>query len=179
MWSRLLLTEKTWLTAPSFLDSVFLGPMCGIQICDYFLVRSRRMKLTDLYTPSQTGIYYYFHGVNPRAFAAWVCGWGPQLPGFVANVNPSVTVPKACTDMFYLAFPLGLAISFTLYYGLNRAFPPNGLGEYDDVDYYGTFTSDEAAKLGVSLPEETIGEDKVKQLGYAEDTKVMDEKVTE
>ena len=157
------------------LDSVFLGPMCGIQICDYFFIRSRRVKLTDMYTPSPTGIYYYFHGVNPRAFIAWVCGWAPQLPGFVANVNTSVSVPKECTEMFYLAFPLGLAISFTLYYGLNKAFPPVGLGEYDDIDYYGTFTNDEAAKLGVSLPEETDAEMKRE---YDIDSKVMDQEVS-
>jgi NCS1 family nucleobase:cation symporter-1 len=153
--------------------SVFLGPMCGIQICDYFLIRQRRMKLSDLYTPSHTGIYYYFRGVNSRAFVAWVCGWAPQLPGFIADVSPSVTVPKACTDMFYLAFPLGLAISFTIYYGLNKVFPPQGLGEYDDIDYFGTFNSEEAADLGVSLPEDTLGEDKNR--GF--DSKTMDQEV--
>ncbi|KIX95714.1 uncharacterized protein Z520_08421 [Fonsecaea multimorphosa CBS 102226] len=159
--------------------SVFLGPMCGIQICDYFLVRSRRIKLSDLYRPSPSGIYYYFHGVNPRAFVAWVCGWAPQLPGFIAYVNPSVSVPKACTDMFYLAFPLGLAISFTLYLGLNKVFPPKGLGEYDDVDYYGTFTSDEAAKLGVSLLEETQGEEKAEQFGYPANQKDVETDIYE
>ncbi|KAH0843880.1 putative permease C29B12.14c [Fonsecaea pedrosoi] len=159
--------------------SVFLGPMCGIQICDYFLIRRQRMKLSDLYTPSPQGIYYYFHGTNPRAFVAWVCGWAPQLPGFIANVNKSVSVPKACTEMFYLAFPLGLAISFTLYYGLNRMFPPQGLGEYDDVDYYATFTNDEAAKLGVSPLEETQGEEKAGQYGFPVNQKIVESDVYE
>lgn len=152
--------------------------MCGIQICDYFLIRSRKIKLTDLYTPSPAGIYYYFHGVNPRAFVAWVCGWAPQLPGFIANVNKTVVVPKACMDMFYLAFPLGLAISFTLYYGLNKVFPPKGLGAYDDMDYYSTFTSEEASKLGVSLLEETDSEEKEGQLSYPRDSKTVDKEVT-
>ncbi|KIV92187.1 hypothetical protein PV10_06646 [Exophiala mesophila] len=139
--------------------SVFLGPMCGIQICDYFFIRRRRMKLSDLYTPAPTGIYYYVRGVNPRAFVAWVCGWAPQLPGFIANVNSSVQVPSACMEMFYLAFPLGLAISFTLYFALNKVFPPQGLGQYDDVDYYATFSAPEAARLGVALMEDTTAEE--------------------
>jgi NCS1 family nucleobase:cation symporter-1 len=160
------------------IDSVFLGPMCGIQICDYFIVRSRKMKLSDLYSPSPAGIYYYFHGVNPRAFVAWVCGWAPQLPGFVGNVNKSVTLPKACTEMFYLAFPLGLAISFTIYLGLNKVFPPKGLGEYDDVDYYGTFTGDEAMKLGVSPLEKTESTEKKEEVSYSIDEKAMDAEVT-
>ncbi|KIW71751.1 hypothetical protein PV04_03885 [Phialophora macrospora] len=158
--------------------SVFLGPMCGIQICDYFIIRSRKMKLSDLYSPSPAGIYYYFRGVNPRAFAAWVCGWAPQLPGFVGNVNKSVTLPKACTEMFYLAFPLGLAISFTIYLGLNKVFPPKGLGEYDDVDYYGTFTSDEAKKLSVSPLEKTEAAEKQESVSYGIDAKAMDAEVT-
>jgi nucleobase:cation symporter-1, NCS1 family len=32
---------------------------------------------------------------------------------------------------------------------LNKLFPAEGMGDYDEVDYYGTFTSQEAAKLGV------------------------------
>ncbi|EXJ88396.1 hypothetical protein A1O1_05326 [Capronia coronata CBS 617.96] len=152
--------------------SVFLGPMCGIQICDYFLIRRRHVKLSDLYSPSSSGIYYYFHGFNLRAFAAWVCGWAPQLPGFIADVNASVTVPKASMDMFYLAFPLGLAISFTIYYALNRVFPPQGVGEYDDVDYYGTFSPEEATKLGVTPLEEASGGDMMREKG------VMNEEIT-
>ena len=30
-----------------------------------------------------------------------------------------------------------------------RIFPVEGLGDYDDLDYYGAFTAKEAAKLGV------------------------------
>ena len=151
--------------------SVFLGPMCGIQICDYFVIRSRRMKLSDLYTPAPSGIYYYFHGVNPRAFVAWVVGWAPQLPGFIANVNTSVSVTQANMKMFYLAFPLGLAISFTLYYVLNWVFPPEGAGSYDNVDYYGTFTSEEAAKLGMAPMEDNASNS---ELGKEAETQVVE-----
>lgn len=32
---------------------VFLGPMTGIMVCDYFVLRRRRLKLSDLYHPGQ------------------------------------------------------------------------------------------------------------------------------
>lgn len=134
--------------------------------------------MSDLYSPSPAGNYYYFRGVNPRAFIAWVCGWAPQLPGFIANVNQNVAVPRACTEMFYLAFPLGMSISFSIYFGLNRLFPPKGLGEYDDVDYYDTFASDEALKLGVSPIEKTESEEKEAQPSYSIDSKAADTKIT-
>jgi NCS1 family nucleobase:cation symporter-1 len=31
-----------------------------------------------------------------------------------------------------------------------RIFPVEGLGAYDEVDYYGAFTAKEAAKLGIA-----------------------------
>lgn len=130
--------------------SVFLGPMVGLQVCDYWIIRQRRIKLSDLYHRRTTSIYYFNKGFNWRAFVAWVVGWASQLPGFAHAITPSISVPVGCTRLYYLAFPLGFAISFLAYWGLNTVFPPLGLGEIDNVDYYNTFTSEEAAKLGIA-----------------------------
>ncbi len=51
-----------------------LGPFDGIAIADYWLVRRRRLDLAQLYTPD--GIYSYARGVNYRAVAALLIGWG-------------------------------------------------------------------------------------------------------
>ncbi|OBR16336.1 NCS1 nucleoside transporter [Colletotrichum higginsianum IMI 349063] len=130
--------------------SVFLGPVIGIQICDYFVIRRRRIKLSDLYHPRPDGSFYYWRGFNPRAFVSWVCGFATQLPGFAASVTPdSVKVGAAWINLYYLAFPLGFAISFLLHLGLNTVWPPQDAGTVDEVDYYATFTNTEARKLGV------------------------------
>lgn len=55
--------------------SVFLGPMVGIMVADYWVLRSRRIKLSDLYHPGREGLYYFWYGVNWRSFAAWILGW--------------------------------------------------------------------------------------------------------
>lgn len=73
-------------------------------------------------------------------------------------MTPNVKVPEACTNLYYLAFPLGFAVSFTVHYCLNGLFPPPGLGVIDEVDYYNTFTDDEALKLGVALLEPIEGQ---------------------
>ncbi|GAB7355110.1 hypothetical protein MBLNU459_g5687t3 [Dothideomycetes sp. NU459] len=130
--------------------SVFLGPMVGLQVCDYWMIRRRRMKLSDLYHRRSTGIYYFAKGFNWRAFVSWVVGWASQLPGFAHAITPSISVPIGCTHLFYLAYPLGFAISFLMFWGLNTVFPPPGLGEIDGIDYYNTFTPEEARKLGVA-----------------------------
>lgn len=38
--------------------SVFLGPMAGIMICDYWVVRRGRVKLSDLYHGREEGVYF-------------------------------------------------------------------------------------------------------------------------
>lgn len=138
--------------------SVFLGPMIGIMVCDYWILRRRRIKLSDLYQPRSDGLYYYWRGINWRSFASWIVGWSYLLPGFAHAVTPKVKVPEACTNLYYLAFPLGFAVSFTVHLCLNRLFPPAGLGVIDEIDHFGTFTPAEAAKLGVALAEPIEGQ---------------------
>lgn len=146
---QLLSTAATFINVLSAY-SVFLGPMVGMHVADYWIMRKRVIKLSDLYTPKPDGIYHFWHGINWRAFVAWTVGWSIQIPGFAHAVTPNVIVPKACTDLYYLAYPLGFTISFLVFLALNKIFPPPGLdGEKDAMDYYGTFTAEEALRLGV------------------------------
>jgi NCS1 family nucleobase:cation symporter-1 len=130
--------------------SVFLGPMTGIMICDYWVVRRGKLKLSDLYHGRKDGSFYFWRGINWRSFTAWIIGWSYLIPGFVKAVAPEIHVPVACTNLYYLAFPLGFAVSFATYYGLNLISPPQGLRTIDEVDDFGTFTTDEAQKLGIA-----------------------------
>jgi len=98
-------------------------------------------------------------GVNLRAFASWVVGFSYLIPGFVHNINPAIEVPKACTNLYSLAFPLGFTISFLVHLGINTLIPPAGLTETDSIDYYNTFTPDEADKLGVGPGDILVGEE--------------------
>jgi NCS1 family nucleobase:cation symporter-1 len=131
--------------------SVFLGPIIGIQICDYWIVRQKNIKLSDLFHPNSPGsIYYFWRGFNLRSFIAWFLGFATQLPGFAATVTPNqVHVGKAWIHLFNLAFTLGFAISFAVHFAINRFFPPAGLGQIDLSDDFGTFTPEEAAKIGI------------------------------
>lgn len=49
----------------------------------------------------------------------------------------------------------GFFLSATIFFTLNKLFPVAGMGEYDEVDYYGTFTVEECAKWGV-IPSEQM-----------------------
>jgi NCS1 family nucleobase:cation symporter-1 len=49
-----------------------LGPLFGVIIVDYWLLRRARINIPDLYTQDPDGEYAYRRGFNPRALAAFV-----------------------------------------------------------------------------------------------------------
>jgi len=119
---------------------VFLGPMTGIMFADYFLLRRRQLKLTDLYDSSPKSVYWYNGGVNWRPFVAWVMGVWITLPGFATFVKyGTVQTLAGWSNLYDISYPLGLAISVLTYILLNKVSPVQGIGAVDDIDYFGTF----------------------------------------
>jgi NCS1 family nucleobase:cation symporter-1 len=62
--------------------SGLLGPVAGIMIADYFLLRKTRLNLDDLYR--RGGVYEYKNGVNWRAMISLAVGVSVALIGLVA-----------------------------------------------------------------------------------------------
>jgi NCS1 family nucleobase:cation symporter-1 len=89
------LAMMPWKLLSSFNNYIFgwlvgysglLGPVAGIMVSDYFIIRSKQLDLESLYM--RNGIYEYHSGVNPRAIAALVLGVGLVLIGrFVPAVH--------------------------------------------------------------------------------------------
>jgi nucleobase:cation symporter-1, NCS1 family len=73
----------TWLIGYGAL----LGPIAGIMIADYFVVRRGVLVVDDLY--KRDGTYEYSHGINGVAVLAFALGVAPSLPGFVAALKGS------------------------------------------------------------------------------------------
>ena len=100
----------TWLIGYSAL----LGPVIGIILVDYFLIRKTELNVEDLYRSS--GIYA---GVNPMAIIALVVGVLPNIPGFLANVG-LYSGSGFIVDLYNYAWFIGLGISSLVYYVLMR-----------------------------------------------------------
>lgn len=73
----------TWLVGYSAL----LGPIGGIVLADYYLVKGMNLNVNDLYSLSHSGDYYYSGGYNLAAMVAMVVGILPVIPGFLRNVG--------------------------------------------------------------------------------------------
>ncbi|KAK2811748.1 hypothetical protein FQN50_001786 [Emmonsiellopsis sp. PD_5] len=68
--------------------TIWLAPMAGILLADYYIVNNRKLYVPDMYRPQ--GIYGYERwGTNWRAVVAFVVGFGPLLPGFARSVRPN------------------------------------------------------------------------------------------
>src|SRR5271165_5164611 len=59
--------------------SGLLGPVAGIMVADYFLIRKTELDMNSLY--HREGAYHYTKGVNPRALIALGLGVGLALVG--------------------------------------------------------------------------------------------------
>ncbi|EXJ80597.1 hypothetical protein A1O3_06879 [Capronia epimyces CBS 606.96] len=139
---------------------VILGPLIGVFTADFFIVRKRRVKLSDLYNPSPDSIYWFWHGFNWRAFVAWFLGFAPFVPG-IASVNPANDgkLPIGLIQTFYTGFLTGYVIAFAIHVLLNRISPPFAQYEIDEYDVFDSFEPDEAAKIGMLKIGDTRGED--------------------
>lgn len=52
----------------------FIGPLYGVLIADFYLVKKRRVSVDDLYTMNPKGRYHYYRGYNPVAIGATIVG---------------------------------------------------------------------------------------------------------
>lgn len=135
--------------------SVFLGPFMGIMFADYFLLRSRNLKLTDLYEMTDKSIYWYWKGVNWRAAVSWVAGVWLLLPGFAEHVRHPSHVWAGWTHLYWLAWFVGCVVAGGLYLLLDIISPMPHKRDVDDADYFGTFTEGDVLD-GVSVEEKAV-----------------------
>ena len=93
-----------------------IGPLFGILIADFHLVRGQKIVVDDLYTLSESGTYYYTRGTNPKAVYALVVAAGFSFA--------SVLVPKLGGVLTWLpdySWFIGCGIGFVTYYALSGA----------------------------------------------------------
>jgi nucleobase:cation symporter-1, NCS1 family len=109
----------TWLIGYSAL----LGPIAGIMIADYFVVRKKRLDVDELYRVG--GIYHFTGGFSLVSLGALVLAVLPNLPGFLATVG---AVEKGSVGPFFMtlynqAWFVGFALGFGLYLLLRKLAP--------------------------------------------------------
>ncbi|HEY6763491.1 MAG TPA: NCS1 family nucleobase:cation symporter-1 [Candidatus Sulfotelmatobacter sp.] len=90
--------------------AAFLGPIAGIMICDYFVIRNRILSVNDLYLRGAS--YEYSAGFNWRAIGALLFGAGTALAGLAI---PSLRF------LYDYSWFVGFVVSFVIYYMLMKS----------------------------------------------------------
>lgn len=99
----------TWLIGYSAL----LGPIAGIMIADYFVLRKKQLDVAHLYRSD--GIYRYTNGFSLAALGAFMLAVLPNLPGFLSQVGAIHHVPALFKIIYPQAWFIGFGLAFFLY----------------------------------------------------------------
>jgi NCS1 family nucleobase:cation symporter-1 len=107
---KLLADHKTFIFGWLGGYAAFLGPIAGIMICDYFVIRNRILLVDDLYL--RHGFYEFSRGFNWRAVGALAIGAAVALAGLVI---PDIRF------LYDYSWFVGFFVSFAAYYFLMQS----------------------------------------------------------
>jgi NCS1 family nucleobase:cation symporter-1 len=103
-----------------------MGPLCGIMISDYMVLRKQTINLRALYDQGKTADYYYYGGFNPASIVGFLGG----IAVYLSMLNP---VTYEYHRMFeYLSATLPATVSAgIIYFIVTKAFvAPQGKGGF-------------------------------------------------
>jgi NCS1 family nucleobase:cation symporter-1 len=101
-----------------------IGPLFGILIADFYVIRKQKIVVDDLFTMSEAGEYWYEKGYNPAAVKAVI------IAGAVSC--GSVIIPKVTDVLTWLptySWFVGCGAGYVLYILLARAQNVAGSGD--------------------------------------------------
>jgi nucleobase:cation symporter-1, NCS1 family len=89
----------------------FLGPLFGIIMVDYYLIRRAQVDVPQLYRADPAGAYVYTRGFNLKAVVAFV---------IAAAVAATVALVKVFAGAAPFSWFIGAALGAVIYYALSR-----------------------------------------------------------
>ena len=105
----------TWLVGYSSL----LGPVGGIMIADYYLIRKQQLDVEELYNPE--GMYSFTNGFNRYALITLLLGILPNIPGFLSTIG-LISAPAWITGIYSYAWFVGFFVSGISYFVIMRSY---------------------------------------------------------
>lgn len=105
-----------WLTGYGAL----LGPIAGIMIADYWIIRKTKLDVDALYR--EDGIYRYRGGWNPAAILAFAVPVLVNLPGFLQAAAPRFfgSISGFWTGLYSWAWFIGIGLAFFIYIAMMK-----------------------------------------------------------
>lgn len=111
---------------------VFASVVTAILVLDYWVIRKKAWKIPDLYKGGPEYIYWYWHGINLRAWSVYIITVIPSLPGLVLSIMGKTD--SNAVKIYQITYLFGVSLGSILYFAINRIFPPGGLGVDEGFD---------------------------------------------
>jgi NCS1 family nucleobase:cation symporter-1 len=86
----------------------FIGPLFGVLIADYYLVRKQKVVVDDLFTMSPEGRYFYRKGYNPPAIIATAIGAAVAMVPVLWTNGPGMATTAQYS--WFIGMALGLVV---------------------------------------------------------------------
>jgi len=112
--------------------SCLMGPLAGVMVCDYYIIKKKKLNVHELYRDH--GIYHYSGGWNWRAYAAFFIGFGPLAPGFAKSIQPTLNVGGAW-KIYSFAWIYGFVMSSLSYFVICTYISPITSALVDEAVY--------------------------------------------
>jgi NCS1 family nucleobase:cation symporter-1 len=124
---KLLSSAETYIFSWLVGYSALLGPIAGVMIADYWVLRRQQLDVPDLYRTAGR-----YAGVNPIAVGALALGVLPNLPGFLSSAKLVSGVPAFFDELYPYAWFVGFFLAFFAQLGgtlllRRKAAPVSGL----------------------------------------------------
>ncbi len=91
--------------------SALLGPIAGLMIVDYWIIRRCTLDVADLYRANGR-----YSGVNWIAMVALAIGVAPNVPGFLKSVHLIEGTPNCFDAIYPYAWFTGVILAATVYW---------------------------------------------------------------
>ena len=154
-----------------------MGPIAGILVSDFYLVRNMKLDIRDMYNPD--GIYRYFYGWHWRAWLVFFTAVGPILPGFAQSINPNLNISNGALHIYTFSWAWGFVTCTVLYYIICKYISPPTESLIDEAVFPPRTIEEEEARVLMVRGEQAGSPDSgsVEKIGDNFDSKLADEKV--
>ncbi|NHC24327.1 hypothetical protein G6553_14245 [Nocardioides sp. IC4_145] len=105
---------------------VCFGPVCGIQVVDYFILRKQRLDVAALYDDGPGTAYRYWGGVNPVGLVAF----GAGVATYIYLLDPVTYESRAPFQYLTASLPAFVMAGAIYWLGTKLVLVPLGKGGY-------------------------------------------------
>lgn len=109
--------------------SIFVGPLLGCVLSDYYVLKRGNIHVPSLFTKDPSGAYYFYKGSNIWGFFAWALGSVLGIPGLYSAYHPG-QLNKVADEIYLCGWLYTFIASFVLHSAFGMIF---GIKVYPDT----------------------------------------------